>query len=95
MAALFTQAQAGDAGPGGGGDVTGAVMVYRASVPVIGSWPSRWTCSRRRLAEKPISRSAGRLVSRLPIPKSVVSLTAVSVRNALPSLWLLLDPGCL
>ena len=70
-------------------------MARRASVPVIGSWPSRWTCSRRRLAEKPISRSAGRLVSRLPIEKSVVSLMVVSVRNALPSLWYCLIRVCL
>jgi hypothetical protein len=33
-------------------------------VPSAGSWLSRWTSSRRRLAEKPICRSAGRLVSR-------------------------------
>ena len=65
--------------------VIGAVTVCRASAPVIGSWLSDWTRSRRRLAWVPISRSAGRLVSRLPIPKSVVSLIVVSVRNALPS----------
>jgi len=65
--------------------VTAPVMVSSASAPVIGSWPSRWTWSRRRLAEKPISRNAGRLVSRLPIEKSVVSLIVVSVRSALPS----------
>ncbi len=65
--------------------VTAPVRAARASVPVIGSWLSRWTCSRRRLAEKPISRSAGRLVSRLPIEKSVVSLIVVSVRRAFPS----------
>ena len=46
-----------------------------------------WTPSRRRLAVKPICRSAGRLVSRLPIPKSRVSLIVVSVLIALPSLW--------
>ena len=49
-----------------------ALMAGRASVPVIGSWLSDWTRSRRRLAVKPISRSAGRLVSRFPIRKSVV-----------------------
>ena len=43
----------------------------------------------------PISRRAGRLVSRLPIPKSVVSLMVVSVRNALPSLWYCLIRVCL
>src|SRR5271156_1349409 len=57
--------------------VIAPVMAPSASAPVIGSWLSRWTCSRRRLAEKPISRSAGRLVSRLPIEKSVVSLMVV------------------
>jgi hypothetical protein len=65
--------------------VTAPVMAVRALVPVIGSWPSRWTRSRRRLAEKPISRSAGRLVSRFPIEKSVLWLTVVSVRRAFPS----------
>jgi hypothetical protein len=64
--------------------VIGAVRVCRASAPVIGSQLSDWTRSRRLLAEKPISRSAGRLVSRLPIEKSVVSLMVVSVRNAFP-----------
>jgi len=55
----------------------------------------RWTSSRRRLAEKPIPRSAGRLWSRLPTPKSRVSLMVVSVRRARPSLWFLLDLGVL
>jgi len=63
----------------------GAVMVCRASVPVIGSWLIDWTRSRRRLAVEPISRSAGRLVSRFPIRKSVLSLMVVSVRSAFPS----------
>ena len=75
--------------------LTASVMAYRASVPVIGSWPSRWTGSRRRLAQKPISRSAGRLVSRLPIEKSRVSLPVVSVRNALPCWWYCLIRVCL
>ena len=75
--------------------MTGSVMVCRASVPVIGSWLSRWTRSRRRLAEKPISRSAGRLVSRFPISKSRVSLMVVSVRRARPSLWYCLIRVCL
>ena len=75
--------------------VSAAVMVSSASAPVIGSWPSDWTRSRRRLAWVPISRRAGRLVSRLPIPKSVVSLMVVSVRNALPSLWYCLIRVCL
>ena len=75
--------------------VTAPVMVSSASAPVIGSWLSRWTYSRRRLAEKPISRSADRLVSRLPIEKSVVSLMVVSVRKAFPSLWYCLMRVCL
>ena len=75
--------------------VTGAVMVCRASAPVIGSWLIDWTRSRRRLAVEPISRSAGRLISRFPIPKSRVSLMVVSVRKALPSLWYCLIRVCL
>src|SRR3954454_18894643 len=39
---------------------TGSVTSWRAAVPAIGSWSSRWTPSRRRLAEKPIFRSADR-----------------------------------
>lgn len=65
--------------------VTDVVTACRASVPVIGSWLIDWTRSRRRLAVKPISRSAGRLVSRFPIPKSRVLLMVVSVRSAFPS----------
>jgi hypothetical protein len=57
--------------------VMGAVMACRASAPVIGSWLIDWKRSRRRLAVQPISRSAGRLVSRFPIRKSVVSLMVV------------------
>ena len=67
--------------------MTGSVTWARAPAPVMGSWLSVWTASSRRLAEKPICRSAGRLVSRFPIPKSRVSLTVVSVLRALPSLW--------
>ena len=55
----------------------------------------RWTSRRRRLAVKPISRSAGRLCSRLPMPKSRVSLMVVSVRSARPSLWYCLIRECL
>ena len=43
------------------------VMACSAWVPVMGSQLSRWTCSRRRAVE-PISRSAGRLVSRSRSP---------------------------
>jgi hypothetical protein len=64
--------------------VTGAVTVCRDRAPVIGSWPIRWTPSRRRLAVSPISRSAGRFVGRFPIPKSLVSVMMVSVRGAFP-----------
>ncbi|MCW2685360.1 MAG: hypothetical protein JWR37_250, partial [Mycobacterium sp.] len=91
MAALLSQLQPGDAGAGFGGDRPGC----RASAPVIGSQLSDWTRSRRLLAWVPISRSAGRWVSRLPIPKSVVSLIVVSVRNALPCLWYCLIRVCL
>ena len=55
--------------------------------PRTGSWLIRWTSRRRRLACAPTSRRAGRLTSRLPIPKSRASLMTVSVRSALPSLW--------
>ena len=55
MAALLTPAQASDAVPVA--VVTGAVTVCRDRAPVIGSWPIRWTPSRRRLAVSPISRS--------------------------------------
>ena len=47
------------------------------------------------MAEKPTSRRAGRLHSRLPIQKSRVSLMVVSVRRALPSLWYCLIRVCL
>ena len=60
---------------------------------MVGSWLIRWTSRRRRLAEKPTSRSAGRLCSRLPMPKSRVSLMVVSVRRADSFLVVLLDAG--
>ena len=50
--------------------VTGSVIAASAVAPSAGSWLSRWTRSRRRLAEKPISRRVGRLVSRLPMATS-------------------------
>ena len=75
--------------------VIGSCTAVNASAARIGLWLSRWTPSRRRLAEKPISRSAGRLVSRFPIPKSRVSLIVVSVRSARPSLWYCLILVCL
>jgi len=65
--------------------MTGSVIWARAVAPSIGSWLSLWAASSRRLAVKPICRSAGRLVSRLPTPKSRVSLMVVSVLIALPS----------
>jgi hypothetical protein len=52
----------------------GSWTAVKASAARIGLWLSRWTPSRRLLAEKPISRSAGRWVSLLRIPKSPVSL---------------------
>ena len=76
--------------------VTGSVSSARACGAVgSGSWLSRWTSSRRRLAVKPICRRAGRLVSRLPMPKSQVSLIVVSVRSARPCLWYCLILACL
>ena len=65
----------------------GLVRSVMAVAPMVGSWLRRWTASSRRLAEKPTSRSAGRLHSRLPMPKSRLSLMVVSVRSALSSLW--------
>jgi len=65
----------------------GAVSAVNAWAPWIGSWLRRWTPSRRRLAVKPICRSAGRWVSRFDSPNSRGSLIVVSVRSALPSLW--------
>jgi len=63
----------------------GAVRLVKAFAPWTGSWLMRWTPSRRRLAVKPICRRAGRFVSRLESPKSLVSLIVVSVLIALPS----------
>ena len=48
---------------------TGAVRPVNACAPRMGSWLMVWTPSRRRLAVKPICRSAGRLVSRLAEPE--------------------------
>jgi hypothetical protein len=73
----------------------GWCTAVNASAARMGLWLSRWAPSRRRLADRPISRSAGRLVSRFPIPKSRVSLIVVSVRNASPSLWYCLIAVCL
>ena len=65
----------------------GVVRSVKAWAPRIGLWCRRWTPSRRRLAVKPICRSAGRWVSRFDSPNSRGSLIVVSVRSALPSLW--------
>jgi hypothetical protein len=73
---------------------TGSLTAVKTSAPRAGSWLSRWTPSRRRLAEKPISRRAGRLASRFPTRKSQVSLIVVSVRSARPSLWYCLICEC-
>src|SRR4051812_5693380 len=74
---------------------TGSLTPRNASSPMAQSWLIRWTSRRRRLASKPTRRKAGKLSSRLPMPKSRVSLIVVSVRRARPSLWYLLDPGML
>ena len=71
----------------------GSCTVVKASAARIGLWLSRWTPSRRRLAEMPISRSAGRLVSRFLMPKSSGLLIVVSVRKARPSFVVLRDRG--
>ena len=72
-----------------------AGRLAKASSPMWQSALVRWTSRRRRLAVKPISRSAGRLWSRLPTPKSRVSLMVVSVRRAWPRLWYCLIRVCL
>ena len=79
------EAQAGHAGAGIGDDRGGDGGQVGGSVDrVVAEFPA---ASGRRLAVKPFCRSAGRLVSRLPIRKSQVSLMVVSVRRARPSLW--------
>jgi len=78
------QAQPGHGGPGW--VMTELVIWARALASAMESWLSVWTASSRRLAMKPSCRSAGRLVSYFPIPKSRVSLILVSVLMALPSL---------
>ena len=75
--------------------VTGSLTCWSTWAAAIGSWPSRWVASSRRLAEKPTCRSAGRFLSRLPMAKSRVSLIVVSVRIALSSLWYCLILLCL
>ena len=82
---LVGQAQPGHAGAGRGGDRVGDLGQGVGSGD--GVMAEYRAPSRRRLAVKPICRSAGRLVSRFPIPKSRVSLMVVSVLIALPSLW--------
>src|SRR5450755_1084296 len=42
--------------------VMGSVMLCSARAAAIGSWPSRWVASSRRLAWKPTCRSAGRFL---------------------------------
>ena len=49
---------------------TGAVTAWRWSSPMRQSWLRDSTCNNRRLAAKPISRSAGRLWSARPMAKS-------------------------
>jgi hypothetical protein len=67
------EAQPGHSGAGRGDD--GSVTWARAPAPAMGLWLSVWAPSRRRLAVKPICRSAGRLVSLFPIPKSTETCT--------------------
>ena len=74
-----TEAQGGDSlasDDGRGGNAT------KTASPIVGSWSMRSASRRRRLAEKPTFRKAGRLHSRLPMPKSRLSLIVVSVRIA-------------
>ena len=87
-----TEAQSGDALSV---ETAGWVTWWKTVSPMIGSWLIVWASRRRRLAEKPTSRRAGRLHSRLPIQKSRVSLMVVSVRRARPSLWYCLIRVCL
>src|SRR4249920_4246792 len=63
--------------------------------PSSGSWSSRWTPSRRRLAEKPISRRAGRLPRPFPMLKSQLSLMVVCGPQRFAFLVVLLDAGVL
>ena len=79
------EAQSGDAGSSSW--MMGVVRSVKAFAPRMGSWLTRWTPRRRRLAVKLICRRAGRFVSRFESPKSLVSLMVVSVLIALPSLW--------
>lgn len=46
--------------------VTGSVMAASAVAPSVGLWLSRWTRSRRRLAEKPICRKGGQVGQPFP-----------------------------
>jgi len=75
--------------------VMGSVICASARAAAIGLWPSRWVASSRRLAWKPTCRSAGRFLSRLPIPKSRVSLIVVLSSDRSLELVVLLDLGVL
>src|SRR5258708_28865356 len=50
--------------------IRGSQVWRMAAWPSAGSQLSSWTSSRRRVAVKPAARRAGRLWSRLPMPKS-------------------------
>ena len=93
VAALLAEPEAGDAGAGLGGDRVEDIVQGAGSGDR--SWSSRWTPRRRRLAEKPISRSAGRSPRPFPMRKSRVSLMVVSVLSARPSLWYCFTVVCL
>jgi hypothetical protein len=92
VGAAVTQAQPGDAVPVAGGDrvVHGGEGFGGADRVVAESLDAE----QASVAEKPISRSAGRWVSRLRISKSPVSLIVVSVRSARPSWWYCLILVC-
>ena len=71
---LVAQQAGGAFLPGADYTVTGSWTPRNTSSPRKLSWLILWTSNRRRLAWKPTSRNAGRLCSRLPMPKSRVSL---------------------
>src|SRR6266699_2450538 len=54
--------------------VRGWLIWRSAAWPATGSWLSLSAASSRRLAAKPMARRVGRLVSRLPMPKSTAGV---------------------
>jgi hypothetical protein len=72
-------------------------QVWRiAAWPSPGSWLSFWTSSRHRVAAKPAARKVGRLVSRLPMPKSIKTRveTVQSVTPKMPRSRCRAPKGC-